>query len=119
MLTVEQFAALPLAIRRVRRVINRPARLLLNMLAFCYAVYEPSVMRFTPDHLPEELDNVDICYALFDEPTSFAEAQRSPDYAQWKEAMDEELSTLTANGTWQIVDVPSGTNLLRTKWVFK
>ena len=118
-LTVEQFAALPLAIRRERRVINRPARLLLNMLAFCYAVYEPSVMRFTPDHLPEELDNVDICYALFDEPTSFAEAQRSPDYAQWKEAMDEELSTLTANGTWQIVDVPPGTNLLRTKWVFK
>ena len=33
--------------------------------------------------------------------------------------MDEELSTLTANGTWQIVDVPPGTNLLRTKWVFK
>ena len=38
---------------------------------------------------------------------------------EWKEAIDAEYSTLVKQGTWVLVDLPQGRNLVDTKWIFK
>lgn len=52
------------------------------------------------------------------EPTSLAEAKRRPDWALWEGGIREELTTLTTAGTWELVDPPTGANIVRSKWVF-
>jgi transposase InsO family protein len=53
------------------------------------------------------------------EPTSFAEAMQSVDAELWKGAMDEEMRSLHANGTWTLERVPEGVRPVPVKWVFK
>ena len=53
------------------------------------------------------------------DPRTLAEAQASPDWARWAEAIAEEEKSLADNGTFTPVDVPAGTKLLDCKWVFK
>ena len=52
------------------------------------------------------------------EPSSLAEARRRPDWLQWEAGIREELATLQAAGTWELVDVPHGANVVGSKWVF-
>lgn len=33
--------------------------------------------------------------------------------------MKKELRSISKNATWEVVDVPSGENLISAKWVFK
>ena len=53
------------------------------------------------------------------EPRSLAEAHRCPDWLQWEASIREELTTLQAVGTWELVDIPRGTNVVGSKWVFR
>ena len=53
------------------------------------------------------------------EPRSLAEAQKRPDWPLWEKAIEEELATLKAAGTWEVVDRPVGVNVVSSKWVFK
>src|ERR1700678_3000813 len=53
------------------------------------------------------------------EPRSLAEAQKRPDWPLWEKAIQEELVTLKAAGTWEIVDAPKGVNVVGSKWVFR
>ena len=50
-------------------------------------------------------------------PQSRAEAASAPDREQWFAAMDEEMSALQANGTWELQPLPRGVRLLPLKWV--
>ena len=50
---------------------------------------------------------------------SLAEAQKRPDWPLWEKAIEEELATLRAAGTWEVVDRPVGVNVIGSKWVFK
>ena len=52
------------------------------------------------------------------EPSSLAEARRRPDWLQWEAGIREELATLQAAGTWELVDVPCGANVVGSKRVF-
>ena len=52
------------------------------------------------------------------EPSSLAKAHRRPDWLQWEAGIREELVMLQAAGTWELVDVPHGTNVVGSKWVF-
>jgi histone deacetylase 1/2 len=36
----------------------------------------------------------------------------------WRRAMEEEYAALISNNTWDLVPCPSGTNIVRGKWVF-
>ncbi|KZV84358.1 hypothetical protein EXIGLDRAFT_624330, partial [Exidia glandulosa HHB12029] len=53
------------------------------------------------------------------EPRTLPEAQRRPDWALWEHAIREELATLDAMGTWELVDAPAGANVVGSKWVFR
>src|SRR6266404_1438524 len=53
------------------------------------------------------------------DPASYAEAMRSPDSDEWSKACQYEIDTLDKNGTWELVDLPSGHKTVKSKWVFK
>ena len=52
------------------------------------------------------------------DPKSLAEAQSRPDWPQWKEAMNRELTTLIKASTWKPVPHLPGKNVIGSKWVF-
>ena len=53
------------------------------------------------------------------EPRTLAEAKRRPDWPLWEKAIEEELATLKAAGTWRLEEAPPGANIIGSKWVFK
>ena len=54
------------------------------------------------------------------EPQCFEETVNYPVYAkEWIMAIQEEYESLMKNGTWELVELPPGKNLVTCKWVFK
>lgn len=53
------------------------------------------------------------------DPRTPTEALRSQYSSKWKTAMDEEYRALMENGTWDIVELPSGKKAIGCKWLFK
>ena len=49
---------------------------------------------------------------------SFEEAKKHPDWPKWQEAIKTELANLEVNGTWELIERPSGANVVDSKWVF-
>ena len=54
-----------------------------------------------------------------DDPKSVGDAVDSVEGKLWKDAMLEEIELLYKNETWDLVKLPSGTNIIGSKWVFK
>lgn len=54
-----------------------------------------------------------------EEPQTYDEALRSPDAAEWRLAMNEEIASLNANETWNLEEKPAGVKPIPVKWVFK
>lgn len=68
-------------------------------------------------------DNVSSKYKAFlsefstdIEPKTFEEAAKDK---RWVLAMQQEVQALEENGTWRIVELPQGKNVVGCKWVFK
>jgi hypothetical protein len=53
------------------------------------------------------------------EPTSMEEALQSKESSLWQQAMDEEMSSLMQNNTWELEPVPVGVKPIPVKWVYK
>lgn len=53
------------------------------------------------------------------EPNSVNEALNGENSKKWSVAMNEEIEAHKANGTWMLVDLPSGRKPITAKWVFK
>ena len=53
------------------------------------------------------------------EPTTLKQAQESPQWSEWKEAMHEEYNTLIERGTWTLVEPTNEQPILPCKWVYK
>ena len=53
------------------------------------------------------------------EPGNLREAKGQVDWELWKKAMEEELTMLNDAGTWELIDPPTGVNIVGSKWVFK
>ena len=51
-------------------------------------------------------------------PTTYKQMLKSPQVELWKEAMRDEYRSLMKNGTWEVVPIPQGRNILSSKWVF-
>lgn len=51
-----------------------------------------------------------------DEPKSYNAAKETP---EWEEAMQEEISALKKNCTWELVPKPENVDLVTCKWIYK
>lgn len=60
-----------------------------------------------------------ICEEPLIEPGTFKEAMASKDSEKWRKAMDNEISSLKDNETWEMVDLPKGRKSIPCKWVYR
>jgi hypothetical protein len=60
-----------------------------------------------------------IVYLVDDTPSTIEEAYSSPDADFWKEAIRSEMDSIMSNGTWEVIEHPSGCKPIGTGWVFK
>ena len=62
---------------------------------------------------------IDIAFLGGEEPRSIEEALDSKLSKKWKEAADSEYQSLMENGSWELVELPSGRKPVGCRWVFK
>lgn len=76
-----------------------------------------------PDYIPwSERENPKMNLSTLDadnDPKSFDEALSRTDKDLWLKAMDEEIASLRKNHVWQLVDRPSGKNIVTNRWVLR
>ena len=65
------------------------------------------------------VDYAMIRKALEDDLLSVKEAKDGSDWGKWKEGMDAEISQLTKQGTFKLVDLPSDQQAIVSKWVYR
>jgi hypothetical protein len=68
-----------------------------------------------PSLAQRELDE-DLLLASEVEPTTFEQAQKEE---SWRVAMLDEMTSIEANGTWELVDPPLHQRPIGLKWVYK
>ncbi|KAK4411815.1 Retrovirus-related Pol polyprotein from transposon RE1 [Sesamum angolense] len=54
--------------------------------------------------------------SILQEPSTFSQAQQ---HAEWREAMNHELTALENNHTWELTTLPEGKRAIGSKWVYK
>lgn len=54
-----------------------------------------------------------------EEPTSYQEAEASPDKLKWEKAMEAEMRSLRRNDVWELVALPENRQVVGSKWVYK
>lgn len=54
-----------------------------------------------------------------EDPVNHHEIKGRPDEKLWLEAMQEEINSLHKNGTWILVDLPTGKKPIKCRWIFK
>ena len=57
-------------------------------------------------------------FGVSGEPQNMKEALEGRNWKKWKEASDVEYKALMKNKTWDLVNLPSGKNVVGSKWVF-
>ena len=57
--------------------------------------------------------------AITNEPTTLEEALSSEDAELWKQAINDEMTSLLANHMWTLEHPPPGISPIPVKWVFK
>jgi hypothetical protein len=80
------------------------------------------IMVMTEDEFEHFEEEVAMVMATFEveglDPTLLADVKHCPDWLDWEKAIHEELALLHETGTWVLVDVPPGANVVGLKWVF-
>ncbi|KAJ9507929.1 hypothetical protein QJQ45_021276 [Haematococcus lacustris] len=80
----------------------------------------PARLRQPPIRIRQpELGSMTVSDTLSSDTPTVLEALSGPHAEYWREAMHSELASLHANGTWTLVERPSGARVLPTKWVLK
>src|SRR6266576_6436244 len=68
---------------------------------------------------PDDTLDSSVLATIEKEPTSYKEAMRTKEAAQWKEAYDEEIESMVKNNIWDFVTRPRGKTILDSRCVFK
>ncbi|KAG7557329.1 Zinc finger CCHC-type superfamily [Arabidopsis suecica] len=63
-----------------------------------------------------EIESEKLLMIINEEPWDYQEAKES---AEWREACKDEISSITKNNTWNLVELPAGVKPIGLKWVFK
>ncbi len=56
---------------------------------------------------------------ILEKPRTVEKALNSPNHAEWKKAMDDEILSHTKNGSWTLEKLPRGRKAIDCRWVFK
>jgi hypothetical protein len=74
-----------------------------------------------PDNQPlEGLEGsqwANLSVLLIAEPKSYQQAKVSPQWSDWKKAMDDELNSLKENDVWDVIPKPVGRKIVASSWV--
>lgn len=63
-----------------------------------------------------EVESEQLLHLVNDEPWDYDEAKGEK---VWRDACQEEITSIFKNKTWDLVDLPSGAKAIGLKWVFK
>uniref|UniRef100_V5H0A2 Copia protein n=1 Tax=Anoplophora glabripennis TaxID=217634 RepID=V5H0A2_ANOGL len=69
--------------------------------------------------LPSRYKEFDLNFVETDVPNTYEEAIHGKDAKQWEEAIEEELTALKENDTWEIIPLPPQEKIIDSKWVFR
>ena len=67
----------------------------------------------------EYVSTLNICCNILSVPNTYLEAVMSPDKNLWVRAMAEEIASLKANNTFDLVERPPGIKLIGARWLYK
>ena len=84
-----------------------------------YTGEKVSTTYFTAALSAAEQEQVSGCAGEVSDPTSYRDAMTRSESEGWHSAMLEEMSAHSRNGTWELVEVPPGANVIGGKWVLK
>jgi hypothetical protein len=62
---------------------------------------------------------IHVATTEYRDPLTFKEAMQSALADEWQDACQYEIDALAKNGTWTLVELPSGRKAVKSKWVFK
>ena len=62
--------------------------------------------------------NVDYCYRTADIPSTYGDALRSHEADKWRDAMNDEMTALSENDTFDLVPPPEGRQVVGGRWVY-
>ena len=62
--------------------------------------------------------NIDYCYRVENVPRSFSEANSSFEAGKWHNAMNDEITALRDNETYEITPLPEGKTVVGGRWVY-
>jgi hypothetical protein len=94
----------------------------------CYGLGNDATMLDVPPRSPtatamlEGLEGsqwANLSILLIDEPKSYRQAKVSPQWSDWKKALEDELKSLKENGIWDVIPEPVGRKIVASRWVFK
>ena len=69
--------------------------------------------------IDEYVDTAFLGGGQIEEPQSIEETLEGKLSKKWKEAADSEYKSLKKNGTWELVELPSGMKPVGWNWIFK
>ena len=88
----------------------------------------PERVRSKPRYYPDGVDyvssnkvlnfSIDYCYGVNSVPVTYADAMSSPEASSWQVAMEEEMSALQRNNTYELTPLPPGRSLVGGRWVY-
>nr|GEX69518.1 retrotransposon protein, putative, Ty1-copia subclass [Tanacetum cinerariifolium] len=65
------------------------------------------------------INNIPILLNVDDASKTYKEAITSRNSAFWKEATDDEIDSLVSNNTWDLSDLPPGSEAIGCRWVYR
>lgn len=68
---------------------------------------------------PQKMQLYELNLTEIETPSTYEEALEGENKIEWREAINEEITALNDNKTWEIVKLPANKALVDSKWVFK
>jgi len=110
-------------VTRARRVVNPPERYGFEGYAPEASIRDAPPRPPTPE--PQPLEGIEgsqcanLSVLTVEEPKSYPQAKVSPQWSDWKKAMDEELKSLQENDVSDVIPKPAGRKIVASGWVYK
>ena len=110
-------------VTRAGRIVNTP-----ECYGFEYYAPEGSMQDAPPrppTPEPQPLEGIEgsqlanLSVLTVEEPKSYRQAKVSPQWSDWKKAMDEELKSPKENDVWDVIPKPAGRKIVASRWVYK